>query len=79
MSVRLSCVCNKAYLRISIQFYSNCGMYHCVGVTTVDVRVCGSPGRDKDRREGKLPSSPATMKEGASRKRSTRDSTDTGE
>ena len=50
-------------------------MYRCVGVTIVDMRVCGSPGRDKDKREEKL----ATMKEGTSRKRSTRDSTEMGE
>ena len=45
----------------------------------MDVRVCGSPGRDKDKREGKPPSSPANKKEGTSRKRSNRDSTDMGE
>ena len=31
--------------------------YHCAGLTTVDVRVCGSPGRDKmattDKKTGK--------------------------
>ena len=62
-----------------IHLYSNGSVYRCVGVTTVDVRVCGSPGRDKDKRERKPPSSPVIKKEGTSRKRSARDSTDTGE
>ena len=61
-----------------IHLYSNPSVYRCVGVTTVDVRVCGSPGRDKDKREGKSPSSLLIKKENTSRTR-LRDSTNTSE
>ena len=61
-----------------IHLYSNPSVYRCVGITTVDVRVCGSPGRDKDKREGKSPSSLLIKKENTSRTR-LRDSTNTSE
>ena len=49
-----------------INFYSNDRMYRCEGIATVDVRVCASPGRDKDDRENGSKTKRAPRKRSAS-------------
>ena len=67
--MRVSC---KGFLmrHTVFQFHSDGRRYCCVGVTTVDICVCASPGRDMRTKEESLSPSNESKKKNTSKKRS---------